>query len=517
MANKAIFPSMTGPLLAGTDGVNHEGAPAYALEPRAALAQYAVTGTFNRTFHASGAAQLEAVLGLAREVEPLFLAKAAVYAAERAGMKDMPVALLAILSALDPVLFSRAFPRVVRSGKMMRGFVQVMRSGATGRRSLGTRPKRMVQAWIERATTAQVLHASVGNDPSLADVIRIVHPAPRTAERRALYAWAIGRPYDVAALPPEVAAFEAFKRDASQPLPDVPFQMLTALPLTSEHWAEVARRGSWQMVRQNLNSFARKGAFEVPGTAEAVADKLCDPAQVRRARVLPYQLLTAWHMASLKVPALVTDALQVAMEIAIESVPAVQGEVVVCPDVSGSMSSPVTGWRPGATSVVRCIDVAALVAAAMLRRNGQARVLPFAEGVVRVRLSARDSVMANARILGGIGGGGTNCSAPLKQLADERAKVSLVLFVSDNQSWMDAGGQGQATVMMREWARIKRLNPAARLVCLDIQPYAHTPAAGDDVLNVGGFSDAVFALVRDFAAGRAGPDAALAAIEAVEL
>ena len=40
----------------------------------------------------------------------------------------------------------------------------------------------------------------------------------------------------------------------------------------------------------------------------------------------------------------------------------VAGEVVVCPDVSGSMQSPVTGYRKGATTSVRCIDVAALVA-----------------------------------------------------------------------------------------------------------------------------------------------------------
>jgi 60 kDa SS-A/Ro ribonucleoprotein len=517
MVNKAIFQAMPGPLLPATDAVNRAGARTYALEPRAALAQYAVTGTFNDTFYAGGGEQLDAVLALAAQVEPAFLAKLAVYAAETAHMKDMPVALLAILSRLDSPAFARAFPRVVTSGKMLRGFVQVMRSGSTGRKSLGTRPKRMVQAWFDRASTAQFLHAMVGNDPSLADVIRMVHPRPATAAHRALYAWAIGRPYDVAALPPEVAAFEAFKRDASLPLPDVPFQMLTALPLTKEHWAQVAARGSWQMVRQSLNTFARKGAFEVEGTDWSVARTLADAETIRRARVMPYQLMVAWHMAGLGVPVLVTDALQEAMEIAIGSVPVVCGEVVVCPDVSGSMSSPVTGRRQGSSSVVRCIDVAGLVAAAMLRRNSSARVLPFAEDVVNVRLDGRDSVMANARILAGIGGGGTNCSAPLKRLADDKAKVSLVLFVSDNQSWMDARGDRQASAMMREWARVKRLNPAAKLVCLDIQPYAHTPATGADVLNVGGFSDGVFGLVAAFAAGRSGPDAALAAIEAVEL
>ncbi len=72
-------------------------------------------------------------------MDPLFLAKTAVYAAEAGSMKDMPAVLLALLSTLEGDGFVRAFPRVVRNGKMLRTFVQVMRSGAIGRSSLGTR------------------------------------------------------------------------------------------------------------------------------------------------------------------------------------------------------------------------------------------------------------------------------------------------------------------------------------------------------------------------------------------
>ncbi|WP_312949839.1 RNA-binding protein [Agrobacterium sp.] len=517
MVNTAIFKSYFGKLLPQTDAVNDAGAAAYALTPREALAQYAVTGTFNDTFYANAGEQLDAVVKLASEVEPEFLAKLAIYAAEQGHMKDMPVMLLAMLSGLESDAFTRAFPRVVKSGKMLRGFVQVMRSGTAGRKSLGTRPKKMVQAWLDTRTVPQFLQAMVGNDPSLPDVIRMVHPKPKDAERAALYAWAIGKPYDLAALPAEVKAFEAFKRDTSRALPAVPFQMLTSLKLTKEQWAEVALSGSWQMVRQNLNTFARNGVFEVPGMAEKLAAKLADPQTVRKARVFPYQLLVAWHMAGQTVPGEVADALQDAMETAISSVPVFKGNVVVCPDVSGSMGSPVTGYRKGATSEVRCIDVAALVAASFLRRNPRARVLPFENRVVDVKLNGRDSVMTNAAKLAAIGGGGTNCSAPLQRLVKEMAKVDLVVFVSDNQSWIDDRGEGQATGMMAEWARIKRRNPAAKLVCLDIQPYVQTPAKAADVLNIGGFSDAVYDAIANFAAGKSGAGEWLRQIEAIDL
>ena len=107
----------------------------------------------------------------------------------------------------------------------------------------------------------------MGNAPSLADVVKMVHPKPAEAWRAAWFAWLIGKPHDEAALPPATRAFERFKRDATGEPPDVPFQMLTALGMTPAQWAQVARAGSWQMVRQNLNTFARHGVFEQPGMA----------------------------------------------------------------------------------------------------------------------------------------------------------------------------------------------------------------------------------------------------------
>jgi 60 kDa SS-A/Ro ribonucleoprotein len=203
------------------------------------------------------------------------------------------------------------------------------------------------------------------------------------------------------------------------------------------------------------------------------------------------------------VPLKVQAALETALEASLAKVPAVSGSVVVCPDVSGSMGSPATGYRKGATSKVRCIDVAALVSAAMLRTNRQARVLPFEVGVVPLDLDLYARVAVNAARLSAIGGGGTNVSAPLAKLNAEKAKVDLVVIVSDNESWVDASRHG-ATATMREWERLKNRNRDAKLVCIDIQPDGTAQAQSrKDILNVGGFSDAVFETIARFAAGEA--------------
>jgi 60 kDa SS-A/Ro ribonucleoprotein len=521
MVNTQLFKTLKGKLLPGTDTLNQEQAPAYALSARHRLAQLAATGCLNHTFYADAGAQLDAVADLAQKVDPLFVAQAAVYARGAGHMKDMPALLAAHLAVRDVAMLGRVFGRVVDNGKMLRSFVQIVRSGATGRKSLGSRPKKLVQAWLLSATEKQLLNAAVGNTPSLADVVKMVHPKPAQAWRAAWFAWLIGKPFDEAALPPITQAFERFKRGLSLgvtlDLPEVPFQMLTALQLNAAQWAQIAQTGSWQMVRQNLNTFARHGVFEQAGLADAVAAKLRDPSAVAKARVLPYQLMSAFKAAGDAVPAAVRDALQDAMEAALANVPRFDGRVVVCPDVSGSMSSAVTGHRGSATSSVRCIDVAALVAAAVLRKNPAARVLPFEQAVVKLSLNARDSVMTNAQALAAIGGGGTNCSAPLALLNKERAAVDLVILVSDNESWVDASRRG-ATQTMREWEAVKNRNPQARLVCIDIQPHGTTQAAErGDIMNVGGFSDAVFEMVSRFAEGKTGAEHWVGEIEKISL
>jgi 60 kDa SS-A/Ro ribonucleoprotein len=522
MANKSVFASLAGRLMPKATATNAHEAKAYAYGAEHRLAQLAMTGTVGGGFYQDAEAEVTALVAAAEAVEPLFLAKAAVHVRAKGHMKDTPALLLAVLASRDPALFALAFPQVVTSGKMLRTFVQILRSGRAGRKSLGSRPKAMVQAWLNGATDAQLMAAMVGNDPSLGDVIRMVHPKPETADRAAFYAWAIGKPADAAALPQVVQDLMAFRVGAASSVSDVPFQMLSDLTLTPEQWADVARHGSWQMLRQGLNMLDRKGAFSVPGTVEQVADVLRDPARIKAAKAMPYQLLATLRALEAGVDPRLADALHDAMETSVANVPVLQGQVAVCPDVSGSMSSPVTGFRKGATTAVRCIDVAALVAASVLRKNPQARVLPFEVGVRDVRLEARDTILTNASRLAALGGGGTNCSAPLAALNKARLAPDLVIFVSDNQSWVDSGVDGrqggQGTAMMAEWTKLKARNGAAKLVCIDIQPYGTSQAAErEDVLNIGGFSDAVFDQIADFAAGRMGPDHWVGQIEAVKL
>lgn len=524
MANKALFKSLIGKLVPATDAINEERAPAYALSPKHQLAQYAANGCLNKTFYAGAGEQLAKVLELCAELDAEFIAKTAVFCRERGFMKDMPALLCAVLSVKDRELLNVVFPRVIDNAKMLRNFVQIVRSGAVGRKSLGSAPKRLVREWLDARDPEALFRANVGQAPSLTDIVKMVHPKPKDEAREALFGYFIGRDYAFDRLPEVARNFEAFKKGETREVPDVPFQMLTALDLGTAEWTAIARRAPWQMTRMNLNTFARHGVFGQPGLTELIANRLREPQAIARARVFPYQLMVAYTMAreNADIPQEVCAALQDAMEIATANVPEFKGKVYVFPDISGSMHSAVTGYRRGATTAVRCIDVAALVAATVLRKNPQAEVIPFESDVVKIRLNPRDSVMTNAEKLANLPCGGTNCSAPLRFLNQRRAKGDLVIYVSDNESWVDAlhygSFGGSATETMKEWANFRHRNPEARMVCIDIQPYATVQAKErPDVLNIGGFSDQVFEVISEFARGELNADHLVGVIESVAL
>lgn len=516
MANKSLFKTASTRKHPVTDTVNEAGGRAYAYTDKHAISQYAVTGCFSNTYYANADDQLNKVKELAVKLDSEFLAKLAVYARQSGKMKDMPAFLLAILASRgENALLAKVFPKVINNAKMLCNFVQIVRSGVTGRKSFGTATKRLIQNWLASREDDRLWQDSVGQgNPSLADIIKMVHPRPENVKRDALYRYLLGKEFKLKDLPKLVRDFEAFKGDNTKKLPNVPFRVLTNCNLTVDHWTQIAKDMPWNTLRMNLNMLSRNGVLKDEAVVAELAAKLRDAEEVRKSNAFPYQLLTA-YLATTDVPVKITNALQDALEAATTNVPSFGVKTAVCIDVSGSMSSAITGNRGSVTSKTRCVDVAGLIAATILRNNEEAGIVPFDTGVHQARINPRDSVMSNAKKLATYGGGGTDCSSALKHLNSEGEKFDLVIVVSDNQSWVDFSN-GRYTGMNAEWVKFKRKNPKAKLVLIDLQPYGSTQVQDDkDVLNVGSFSDEIWEIIANFANGN--KDNFVSAIENVEI
>jgi len=364
-------------------------------------------------------------------------------------------------------------------------------------------------------------------------------------------------PATEADLPEEVMALAAFRKAESAEAQvlilgnmHARWDLLADTAKGPAVWAAIARKMGPQALRMNLNTLLRHGVFgpvaqtgwtvgraiaEVLGFGPApvkesmvdyVAGRLADADEIRPSRQFPYQFLAAYLNASDELPQKIKAALHKAAEIACGNVPELPGPVVIGLDVSGSMASAVTGRRGrGATSKMRCVDVAALFAAAILRRNPDSVVIPFDTAAYEAKVDPSDSVLSLAERLAKFGGGGTNCSLPLAA-ANTRyhdRRFAGCVLVSDHESWVGAG-RGGSTAVVTEWQEFvknqMRLGghgiPSPKLICIDLQPYTTTQAPDrSDILNVGGFSDAVFSVVAAFLADDVGRF--VAEVEKVEL
>lgn len=519
MANKTLFSSITSKFTR-TDTTNEAGGRAYKFAPKHALAQMAATGCFNGVYYAGAESQLDEMRKLIGQIDDNgFLAKLAVYARERAFMKDMPAALLVVLSKRDTELLHRVFDRVVDNGRVLRTMFQMVRSGQFGRTSLSSSLQRAFQRWLNEASVGKLLSASIGGRPSLRDVLRMARPTPKDNQRRALFGWLTDKetekwaPATEADLPAQVQALIAYRNAETaeaQSLIAGDLQVRWDLLADAAHgplvWKAIARRMGPQALRMNLNTLLRHEVLADREMVDYVANRLADADEIRRSRQFPYQFLAAYLNASAEIPQKIKTALHQAAEIACGNVPELPGPVVIGLDTSGSMSCPATGGRGrGATTKMRCVDVAALFAAAILRRNPDSVIVPFDTRAYDVRMDPSDSILSLSARLAKYGGGGTDCSIPLREANtkfSQRAFAGCVL-VSDMESWVGTGRYG-STGVMTQWQKFVQNQrqfgvSAPKLVCIDIQPYSSTQAPErGDILNIGGFSDAVFSVVASY-------------------
>ncbi|WP_164104383.1 TROVE domain-containing protein [Candidatus Laterigemmans baculatus] len=530
MVNKGLFSSIASVFPRATV-VNEAGGPAYQYSTKHALAQMAATGTFGNVFYATAQNQLDTMRSLIDQVDDNeFLAKLAVYSRERAYMKDMPAALLVVLSKRDTALMHRVFDRVADNGRVLRTAFQMTRSGQFGRKSLSSSLQRAFQRWLNEASVGKLLSASIGNDPSLRDILRMARPTPKDNMRRALFGWLTDKQVDKwapateADLPAAVQSLIAYRgADSAEAQTLIAGDLQVRWDLLADAakgpmvWKAIARQMGPQALRMNLNTLLRHDVFQDGEGADSeiidyVAGQLADPAAIARSRQFPYQFLAAYLNASAEVPHKIKAALHDAAEIACGNVPTLAGPVIIGLDTSGSMGCPVTGWQGrGRASKMRCVDVAALFAAAILRRNPDSVVVPFDTRAYDAKIDPSDSILSVSERLSKYGGGGTDCSIPLRE-ANQRyskRKFAGIVLVSDNESWINGGrffgsGRGGSTGVVTEWEKFKkaqRKNGIAdpKLVCIDIAPYGHTQASDRaDILNIGGFSDAVFNVVSSF-------------------
>lgn len=518
------------------DKVNKEGFPAFTRTLEEDTLSVLLTQTLSNTFYCSQkqlAKETLDVLKAMADKDPVFLAKAIVYARTKGLMKLAPVVGLSVLGEKagkrnDP--FRLAFPQVVRIPDDLREFVTLMKLTKHGLENKNRLAKRMTQNFLRHMSEYHAV--KYGSDKSegitLRDIVRLTHPAPKEISHKGVK----GRDYDRLRNGAQAELFgwlvKGWNEVGQEPSPTNPMiwalETLKRLPLENEHdekevvslitkyklpWevvvpsAKKMTKAMWQALMKdmpymallrNLNTMGRHGVLEDKTLVKEVAKRLSDQENVKSSKQFPFRFYNAFR--AYNGPQEIRDALTDALEASFVNVPEIKGTVCISNDISSSMSS-ATSDKGDAT----LCEIAALFAAALFKKGDDVVLVPF-DDVAHPdlgKVSKRDTVMSITKQIG-ISRGGTNLGAPIELLLKKRQKVDVFIGLTDNEDWCGRG-------FLSYWETYKQqVNPKAKAFLVTLGPNRDwvAPANYEGVWFIQGWSPSILNYIPLMLEGGAG-------------
>lgn len=458
-----------------------------------------------------------------------FVAKLAIYAKKEAKMKDVSAYLLAYLASIHSKYGPVVFSEIISDISMLKKFMKFVRDGKTSRKSFGSTYKNLIRNWLESRSDLQLFRESVGNDPSLEDIIRMVHPKPKSQSRDALYSYFLGNISNKNVstsekghfLPQEIKDYLVFCQNPiayggdDGKIPNTNIMMVMSHSLSPKQWESVAMQMTFNQLIKNLSVLIDRDVFSNNDVLLHVYQKLSSPEEATKSNQLPYTIAMAINQIRLKangnsryfytqqvygdVYQLLIDGLENALRNSFKNVPTFDANIALCIDVSGSMQDLISS-----KSIATYLDAASVLALSFLTKNPKTTILPFCTRVHdKHGIDANKSFSENVQILKSFAGGGTYCSAPINYIiktAHNDEPYDLIIMISDNQSWEQLHrSASNNTPVQKEFDKYKKINPNVKLVNIDISPYANSQAkSSDSIMLVSGFNDSIFKALKDY-------------------
>jgi len=477
--------------------LNKELFPSYAAPLEVDVVNLIMTGTTANTFYVKGEKLAEEMIDAFTRMaqkDPVFLAKTIVYGREVGFRKEPPFVALAVLSKYSPELFKKIVHRVLQTPSDWRFFVDICRSRKI-RKGVG----RMIKREMITALKNMPAYQAVKYRSAVIDMVRIARP--REDVNPAVIKYAMEGRLEGDPLFEAIAELRRMVREGAsdEKIAElieerrIPFEFVVGnAKVTPAVAAALLRFAPWTNLLLNIVNYAEWGAFDHdPSLVDAVARRLEDPGAIRKAKVLPTRLYVALREAenSWSVPERVKRALERALELSVENIPALPGKVAVAADVSDSMNTRLLSDKSNVTAA----EVAGLFASLLLwKQRGDVILLPFRDEVVpEIAAKARTAERLVDAVKAFYPSGGTSLSAPVRYLIESREGVDYFIGITDNEEWV-----GEPFV--RAWAEYKvSVSPGAKAVLITLLPYRDypVPQGFKDVRLVFGWSDAVLRYV----------------------
>jgi 60 kDa SS-A/Ro ribonucleoprotein len=418
------------------------------------------------------------------------------------------------VKARQAALFNLGY--VCRTSTHLFQFVDCAKALGKGR---GRAFNRAIKNWYLRKKPEALAYQMVkyrsreGYDHSR--LLKTARPKTQDEAQGALFRWAVGKqPVDAAqdhALPMLVhahiramgsedpAVWAELVREHRLPWEALP----TAANASPEVWRALLPEMGLTALIRNLGNMTRLGVLApLSQEASAAANRIMDAAEIKRARVHPFNLLLAHATYSsgkgfrgqnswTPLP-VISQALEAAFYLSFGAWQPSGKRTLVALDVSGSMSSSLMG------SPLEVCAGAAAMAMVTARTEPDYHVMAFNDGLQELPITASTSLEGVLRHTRNINGGGTDCALPMLWALQNTVPVDVFAVYTDSETW---AGPTHPSVALRKYR--DKMGIAAKEVVVGMTSTGFSIADPDDpgAMDVVGFDSAAPSVIADFARG----------------
>ncbi len=523
----SVRPRVTGPITTVGPALTHEGNKAYARDARSELFLLAVSNMVGEdSFYEKADARdnrFRDLVNTVAKTDPEWFAGFLPWLRNEANMRSASIVAAAEyalarregLCAPAKLTVRQVIVSALARPDEPAEFVAYWRQ-RTGRATLPGGVQRGVADAVERLYNERAALKYDGADSAWrqADVIALAKPHPIAPWQADLFDYLADRRWnrEQVRVTDRLPILAAYRHAMSMPAQErrawflanpgrlrqasMTWEQLSSLgPMDKDAWeAIIPSMGAMALVR-NLRNFDEAGVGDA--AAQQAVLKLTQIEEIRRSRQFPYRFYTAYKQA----PSLRWGhALEIALKLSCQSIPALPGRTAVLVDTSGSM-----GQHVSAKSIVKHVEVGALFGIALAARGGDVTLCGFADGLFHHPLTPGGSVLRQTEEfcnrIGEVGHGTQALEAARAVLQSapqtgSRQPFKRLVVVSDMQTM--AARRGWAAFGYGDGATLSSVVPPdVNLFAWNTAGYGNTQidTTRTGRFELGGFSDKMFTLM----------------------
>ena len=455
--------------------VNKSGHAAYKMEDKEKLAAMVLTSMFSEAkFYGDNSDEL---VELATKVDPLFVAKLAMYARHEMNLRSVSHVLTAVLAKRED---GKKYVRTLINGVVVRP--DDMTEIVSCYLSMFGKP---IPNSIKKGT-ADVLnrtdqygfskYSGKGKAVSMQDLLNISHPKPKDAYHEDLFKKVLNG---------ELKVPKSWETE------------LSSRGNTREVWEELIEedRVGYMALLRNLRNIIRVQ----PRNIDKVYLKLSDRGEVLKSRQLPFRFYSAYKTLNKEgmLDSKTFGMLEVAIGYSTENIPMLTGNTLVAVDVSGSM-----GYNVSQNSTVTSAEIASLLGAMAGSICENATVVSFDTSLSNIAMSPKSGILQNASGIQ-FRGGGTDLRLPLeymfKVVRDNQITFDRLIMLSDNEinsdyCWSGGGYKGKCQGLSDQYR--KYYNSELWVHAVDLAGYGTQQFLGKNTNILAGWNERIFDFIH---------------------